>query len=89
MYQTGNAKEFDEKLFNAFLSIKRTEDAESLFKLFVFHSGHCSICIPTKKWTKYILYHLNTINSFPGHPERIQLRMTNSEINNVVKYLNS
>lgn len=85
IYQNGSAKEFDLKLLNSFRMVKRLEDAEILFDRFGFHSGHCSISIPTKKWCRHILYHLNTIHNFP--PAKLNLRLTNPEIDKIIKNL--
>lgn len=87
MFEYGNTEEFNNKLLDAFRSIKRLEVAETLFNLFKGNAGYATGCIPTRKWTKTVLMHLNTINSFPGHPERVPLRMTNSEIEKVIKLL--
>jgi hypothetical protein len=88
-FKSGNTKEFNEKLLVAFQSIKSEDSAKTLFNLFTFHSGHATNCIPTRRWCKHILLHLNTINKFPGHSERLPLRMTAHELEIIMQKVNN
>lgn len=85
IYQNGSAKEFDQMLLHCLRMIKKLQDAGIIFDRFAFHSGHCNGSIPTKKWCRHILYHLNTIHNFP--PAKLNLRLTNPEIDKIIKNL--